>query len=195
MKDWIGNKASTFVTLGASNHVEHERQSHDYYATDPKALEKLLEVETFNKDVWECACGEGHLSEVLKSHGYNVYSSDIVKRSYVCETVDFLSNNKKWSGDIITNPPYKYAQEFVEKSLDSISLGHRVAMLLKIQFLEGQKRRKLFDKCPPKIVYVFSERMKCAMNGDFKNTGSSAVAYAWYIWAKGFNGEPTIRWL
>ena len=54
---------------GISN---QERETHDYYATDPKAVELLLNLETFNKNIWECACGEGHISNVLKANGYNV---------------------------------------------------------------------------------------------------------------------------
>ena len=195
MKDWTGNTKSTFVTLGASNHSDGERQVDDYYATDPNALEKLLEVEKFSKNVWECACGEGHLSKVLLSRGYEVKSSDIVKRSYECEILDFLESNISWHGDIITNPPYKFAQSFVEKALASINVGHKVVMFLKLQFLEGQQRRKMFEKFPPKYIYVFSKRTNCAKNGKFELYGSNAIAYAWYIWEKGFTGEPVIRWL
>ena len=68
-------------------------------------------------------------------------------------------------------------------------------MFLKLTFLEGQARRKLFEKYPPARIYVFSARVKCAKNGDFENIGSSAVAYAWFIWEKGFEGEPVIRWI
>ena len=32
------------------------------------------------------------------------------------------------------------------------------------------------------------------MNGDFDSIGSSATAYAWYIWEKGYKGFPEIRW-
>lgn len=66
MKDWKGNSNSVYKTLGASNHTDKERQSEDYYATTPKAAELLLELETFSKNIWECACGEGHLSKVFK---------------------------------------------------------------------------------------------------------------------------------
>ena len=72
MKDWTGNSNSIYKTLGASNHTEKERETNDYYATEPKALELLLDYEDFSHFVWECACGGGHLSEVLKSRGYNV---------------------------------------------------------------------------------------------------------------------------
>lgn len=197
MKDWTGNQNSVFKTLGASNHTLEERETNDYYATDPKALEILLEYEKFNHYVWECACGGGHLSKVLKAHGYNVKSSDIIHRGFEgTEIIDFLNVEKdvnSISRDIITNPPYKYAQEFIEKAL-SISMDSvKIAMFLKLTFLEGKARKKLFLANPPKKVYVFSSRIECAANGIFK--GSSAVAYAWFIWEKGFKGKPTIEWV
>ena len=71
----------------------------------------------------------------------------------------------------------------------------KVAMFLKLTFLEGQSRRSLFEKYPPKKVYVFSKRVICAKNGDFDSISSSAVAYAWFIWEKGFQGKPQIDWL
>ena len=90
-KDWTGNQNSIFKALGASNHTEKERQTDDYYATEPKAMELLLEVESFSPLVWECACGEGHLSKVLEKHGYKVISTDLIYRGYgEKESLDFL---------------------------------------------------------------------------------------------------------
>lgn len=63
LSDWTGNSKSVYATLAASNHSERERNKHDYYATDPKAIELLLAEEKFSPLVWECACGEGHLSK------------------------------------------------------------------------------------------------------------------------------------
>ncbi len=91
-KDWTGNRSSIFKTLGASNHTDKEREIDDYYATDPTAIDKLLTVETPNKRIWECACGEGHLSERLKSHGFEVYSTDVKERGYTLDGLqDFLT--------------------------------------------------------------------------------------------------------
>lgn len=201
MKDWIGNQNSIYKALGASNHTEEEREPNDYYATEPKAVELLLHEEVFCPHVWECACGEGHISEVLKKHSYRVKSSDLIDRGYEgTEIQDFLKVTKKdiendFSRDIITNPPYKYAKEFVEHALDISMDGTKVAMFLKLTFLESKSRKELFQKYPPIRIYVFSERVKCAKNGDFENTGSSAVAYAWFIWKKGFQGAPVIKWI
>lgn len=199
MRDWTGNAKSTFICNGASNHSDSERAEYDYYATEPKAASLLLEEEKFSETVWECACGEGHLSEEIKKHGYNVISTDIVKRGYDnMEIADFFDQWGNNEYDIITNPPYKYAKEFVEHALDISANGVKVAMFLKLTFLEGKKRKELFKKYPPKIIYVSSSRLQCAKNGDFntyKKGACTAVAYAWYVWEKGFKCDPIIKWI
>lgn len=196
-KDWTGNSNSIYKTLGASNHTDNERQNEDYYATTPTAAEMLLELETFSPNIWECACGEGHLSKVFKNAGHNVKSSDLMDRGFGEIGIDFLGINAEWNGDIITNPPYKFAHEFVEKALQIIPIGNKVAMFLKLQFMEGKGRKKLFLKNPPKTIYVSSSRLMCAKNAEFEKMvagGGSAVAYAWYVWEKGFTGTTELKW-
>lgn len=195
MKDWTGDTNSIFKTLGASSHAEDERQREDYYATDPIAAELLLNLETFDNNIWECACGEGHISKVLINAGYNVKSTDLIDRGFGDGVMDFLSmENQSYDGDIITNPPYKYALEFVNKSLSIIPKGNKVAMFLKLQFMETKGRKNLFLTTPPKTIHVSSSRILCAKNGEFNNRDSSAVAYAWYIWEKGYKGDTIIKW-
>lgn len=75
-KDWTGNKASVYKTLAASNHSSSEREKNDFYATDPKAIDLLLEKENFSDLIWEPACGQGHLSKRLEQNGYEVLSTD-----------------------------------------------------------------------------------------------------------------------
>lgn len=163
MTDWIGNSKSVFVCNGASNHTEEERQQDDYYATEPKAIHKLCAVERFSPTVWECACGGGHLVKALEDNGYQVMASDIVDRGCPNTNIlDFFAIKNRSPYDIITNPPYKYAKEFVEHALDIVDDGRKVAMFLKLTFLEGKARKALFEKNPPKRVWVFSERVMCA---------------------------------
>lgn len=71
-------------------------------------------------------------------------------------------------------------------------------MFLKLQFLEGKARKALFQKFPPKCIYVASGRLLCAKNGEFekmKAGGGSAVAYAWFVWQKGYTGETVVKWI
>ena len=196
-KDWKGNGNSIYKTLGASNHTEEEREVNDWYATDPIAAEWLLKLEAIKQNIWEPACGSGELSKVFEMSGHKVISSDLIDRGFGKAGIDFLNCNKVFDGDIITNPPYKFAQEFVEKGLEVVTEGSKVIMFLKLQFMEGKARKKLFEKYPPKTIWVSSSRITCAKNADFKkmkDAGGSAVAYAWYVWEKGFTGDTIVKW-
>ena len=195
MKDWTGNKKSTFTCLGASNHSNHEREVNDYYATEPKAAELLLEVEPDLRSIWECACGEGHLAKVFDRHNKLALATDLIFRGYGDGSRDFLKTYMFHYGDIVTNPPYKYAKEFVEQALSMVKEGRKVCMFLKLTFLEGKARKELFKKYPPQKIYVCSGRLKCALNGDFDATGQSAACYAWFVWEKGYQGETIVKWI
>lgn len=187
------NNTNVYTTMGASNHSREDRAENDLYTTPPDAVRALLEREQFAPQIWECASGLYHISNVLMEYGHNVFNSDIVDRGNNA-VIDFLNCDRSWHGDIITNPPYKIALPFARKALQVVDDGQKVAMLLRIQFLEGQERRKFFDKHPPKTVYVFSKRIRCSKDGKTP-AESSAVCFCWFVWEKGYNGEPVIKWL
>ena len=201
MNDWIGGYNSVFKCLGGRGHGQEEREVNDYYATDPMAVDYLVENNLLPDCIWECACGEGHLSRRLEEEGYDVYSSDLVDRGYGVSGVDFLKADEKPSDKIkciVTNPPYKYATEFVLHAIDILKPGDKIFMFLKTTFLEGRRRKEmLFDRFPPRTIYQFSGRVVCAKNGDFgkmKKIGS-AVAYAWYEWEIGSYGTTALKWI
>ena len=104
MKDWTGNKKSTFTCLGASNHCNHEREINDYYATDPFAAELLVIVEPFLSSIWECACGEGHLAKVFAKYNKLALASDLINRnryeSYL-RIIGSLLNDDRTPEDIL----------------------------------------------------------------------------------------------
>lgn len=190
----MGNSKSTFATLGATNHSEGEREKDDYYATEPVAVHELLRAETFSHTVLEPAVGGGHIAEVLKEHGYDVICSDIVDRGYKGTQVRNFFDYDKNEYDIITNPPFKWAAEFVEHALDISSDGVKVALLLRVQFLESMQRWELFKKYMPVRIYAFSKRISCCIGGDFsRNNG--ALMYCWFIWEKGKREKPVVDWL
>lgn len=173
------------------------REQNDYYATDPRAMSDLLCKERFNKKIWEPACGEGNLSEVLKAAGYDVFSTDLIDRGYQDQTMDFLQSDIKWEGDIITNPPFKYTTQFIQKGLESLEMGGKMAMFLKINYLSGKARYKeIYSKFPPYRVYVFTGRRACSKNnlpeGFKRNNG---MDYCWMIWEKGMIGPTELKWI
>ena len=200
-KDWTGGYHSVYKTLGASNHTLSERADGDYYATDPVAIDRLLRVFDLPQYVWECACGEGHLSKRLIESGRTVFSSDLADRGYGHVQMDFLGEGSVpdfYEGDvcILTNPPYRYATDFIEHSLPQ---GCPAAFLLKTTALEGKGRyERLFSKGYLHNVFQFTERLLCAKNGNFlrmREGGGSAVSYAWFVFRKEVCDAPRIGWV
>lgn len=206
-KDWKGNSNSIYKTLGASNHCKDEREENDFYATPPCATKTLIKyckennVDLFNKAILEPACGKGHIVDVLFEESQNIAAFDIIDRGYEHQkdTIDFLTykNDAGVNYNIITNPPYKFAKEFIEHSLDIVKPDSYVCMLLKITFLEGKGRYEMFKNNPPYKVLIFSNRVNCSKQGDFEKDSEygGAVGYAWYIWKKGYTGKPEIEWI
>ena len=206
MKDWTGNKKSVFATLGASNHSKQERETMDYYATEPKAIDLLAAKFDIPHRVWECACGGGSLSERLKERGHEVISTDIIDRGYegFNGECDFLSRlfHPKIEGDyaIVTNPPYKFVTEFVLTALDVLPDGCYLCLFLKTTALESRGRwEKIYRQTPPRYVFQCIDRILCAKNAEFedarKNLGAGAQAYAWFVWQKGWKGQTTLDWI
>lgn len=176
------------------------RVKHDYYATPPKSTKAILDEVNLNGSILEPACGEGHISEVIKSYypDNEIISTDLIDRGYGMGGIDFLNHDYKRKFDnIITNPPFKYMQEFTEKALELSN--DKVLMFGKIQFLESKRRKKFFDKNPPKYVYVFSERQNPLRNGQALDENgkewSSVMCFAWYVWEKEDTDETILRWI
>lgn len=183
------------LTINGISHTAI-REPNDYYATNPEAMEELLKRELFAPNIWEPACGEGNLSEVLKKQGYNVLSTDLIDRGYQDELLDFLTCERKFNGDIITNPPFKYTNEFILKALECVSMGGKVAMFLKLNYLSGKKRyRDIYSKVPPYRIYVFSGRTACSKNNTPEGFKNGAMDYAWFIWEKGMLGPTELKWI
>ena len=202
-------KMKSALMLGVNPNTE--REINDFYATDSYAMELVLPVLKclgLSENVWENACGAGNLSKVLTKNGYNVRNSDIVDRGYSnTEVIDFLSYTEPYhNGDILTNPPFKYAVDFIKKSMELLDEGHKAIFFLKLQFLETEKRKKLFAKYPPKYVIVHSERIFCAMNADFSRYAShyddkkgkwcgGTQCYCWFVFEKGYKGDSKLLWV
>lgn len=163
----------------------------DFYPTPAWATYALIDNERFTGDIWEPACGNGAMSEVLATTGNPVTSSDLYNRGYGEAGVDFLTAKRKAS-NIVTNPPYNSAEGFVEAGLSKAS--RKFALLLRLAFLEGANRqRTIFAKRPPSRVWIFSERITFYPAGAVQK-GSGTTAYAWFVWEKGATGGTELKW-
>jgi len=162
----------------------------DYYATPVEATDALLGVESFNGAIWECCCGTGHISKRLKEQGFDVESTDLVDRGFGQSGVDCLME-RDVRQNIITNPPFKLATQIARQS--QYLASHKIALLLKLSFLEGIERQGLFLDFPPARVWVFSKRVSLMKNGESYTGGMMALA--WFVWEKGLKQEPRVGWI
>ena len=171
-------------------------QPNEYYATHPTVTLDLLRVESFHHTLLEPACGGGFISKPLMDNGYDVLSTDIIDRGFGNGGIDFLLYEFEVGVyDIITNPPYSLFIPFLEKAIGICR--NKVAMLLPLSFITTKQRSKLYKKYPPHTVYVYEDRICIAKNGEFKKYSSviNPQQYAWFVWHKGFEGNPTIKWI
>jgi hypothetical protein len=170
------------------------RERDDFYPTPPKATEALLRVERFVGSIWEPACGDGAISKVLEAAGYDVQSSDLIDRGYGQPGVDFLLDYRTVATNIVTNPPFKHAEEFVRHALARTT--GKVAMLCRLAWLEGKARRDLFENSPLANVWVFSNRVPMLRGGDeMLKGGGGMIAFAWYVWNHAHEGRPQLGWV
>lgn len=163
----------------------------DFYPTPTWATYALMENEKFTGDIWESACGDGAMSEVL-AHYNNVRSSDLYDRGYGESGIDFRCTQSSCD-NVVTNPPFHSAEEFVHSATKLAD--RKFALLLRLAFLEGVSRQNtIFSKIPPSRVHVFSERITFYPKGA-KIKGSGTTAYAWFIWDKDHFGTTELKWL
>ena len=181
---------SSLLKITGANQLR-ERNQHDFYPTPSYAVQSLLDKEKFT-DVWECACGDGAICKVLNANNIKNIGTDLIDYGSGYQSgVDFLLEQKLLAPEIITNPPFSLALEFTEKALD---LGvKKLAILVRLQFLEGVKRGELFKVHPPKNIYVFSKRLSFNVSGEFQSGG--VMAFAWFVFGNNVKGSTTVSWI
>jgi len=163
----------------------------DFFPTPRWATHALVDNEPFRGDVWECACGDGSMSEVLEAGGNSVISSDLYNRGYGEIGHDFLDSSRR-APNIVTNPPYNAAEGFIRSGLERAS--DKFALLLRLAFLEGANRqRTIFSEAPPSRVWVFSERITFYPAGAERKS-SGTTAYAWFVWDKDAPSGTELKW-
>lgn len=170
--------------------VSNNRMPSDFYETPKFCVDDLLDRVEFEGSFWECACGTGNISDALTNRNKVVVSTDIKDYGYSYQTnvMDFLEWECKTDCNIITNPPFEKSYEF---TLHAINLtSKKVAMFNKLSFLEGQKRRKIFDLNYLENILVYSRRLNLK-----KTNAAGMMAFAWFVFNKDYKGKPSLDWI
>jgi hypothetical protein len=180
-------------SVGSGQH-SYKARGQDCYETPPEAVHALLKVEKLPHKIWEPCCGSGNIAGTLIQAGHAVSPTDLHEYGYGMPGVDFLqvkSADMFTAGAIVTNPPYQLAQQFVEKAIDlKIPL---VIMLLRLAFLESERRRRVLEFSGLARVHVFRNRLPMMHRKDWDGPkASSAIPFAWFVWERGYKGPTTI---
>jgi hypothetical protein len=164
----------------------------DLYETPAEAVHALLGVETIPSGaIWEPACGPGAIARVLRAAGHEVWATDLVDYESPDQDqsgIDFLMEHGSapyYIGSIITNPPFKLGDQFVRHAL---LLCPRVYMLLRLAFLESERRSAILESGFLRRVYVFRKRLPMMHRAGWTGPrASSAIPFAWFVFDRDWN--------
>lgn len=178
-----------------------ERDQHDWYIEPEECSRGLFAVEDFSGRVWDPACGIGRIVKSARSAGLAAFGTDVVSRGPLCERqMDFLFQSIDIGFDhIVSNPPFKYAEEFVQKAISSVPNGGKVGMLLPLVWVTGfSSKRDWLPSSPLKALLPISPRPSMppgavVMSGE--KVGNGTKDFAWLVWQRGYTGSCELRFL
>jgi hypothetical protein len=167
----------------------------DLYETPAVAVHALMRVEELPHYLWEPAAGRGAIVNILRATGHEVLASDLIdygdpthftRRDFLME---YALPNKCEA--IITNPPFKLADEFVRHAL--CSGVSRVYMLLRLAFYESERRSDILEDCGLARIHCFSKRLPMMHRAGWKGRkANSGMAFAWFVWDRKYKGPTMI---
>jgi len=167
----------------------------DLYESPPEAVRALLKVETLPHGLWEPSCGRGAIVRVLREAGHDVLATDL--HDYKSPDQDFSSFDFMQQRQlpyqaieaIIQNPPFGRANDFVRRSLELCPL---VYMLLRVQFLEGIRRKDILDRLAR--VHIFSNRLPMMHRDGWDGPkATSTQCFAWFVFSRYHRGPAQLH--
>ena len=183
---------------------ETKRAAFDWYQDPVEAIEALLAVERFAGASWDPCCGIGTIPKAMIAAGHRCHGTDVTFRGYTGaghSPKNFLTDEPVAGeiDNIVCNPPNKDPTRYVDRALGIAR--HKVACLLPLTFLEGEKRARWRLRTPLARIRTFSWRINMPP-GELLQAGKveakgGTKAFAWFIWEQGWQGPaheiPLIR--
>jgi hypothetical protein len=170
----------------------HAERGLDLYETPDVAVEALLRVEKIPPQIWEPAAGKGAIVRVLRGHGHAVIASDIYDYGGLDFVGDFLMQKHMPPNCdcILTNPPFQIAEPFVSRALE---LAPLVVMLLRLAFLESERRCHILEGRGLARVHVFRKRLPMMHRDQWAGRkANSGMAFGWFVWIRNYIGPTFI---
>lgn len=173
----------------------YTRAADDFYTEPASAVRALLSAEKFFGLTLDPACGKGTIPKAFAEYGRQAIGTDLVDRGFGVSPINYLDFGPDPAVvNIVTNPPYNLAEAFALKAIGEAQ--HKVAMLLRLAWLESRSRHLIiFKPHPPARVLVFTNRISCTPGNSTAEAKGGAVPYAWFIWNKDARGPTQLDWI
>lgn len=172
-----------------------EREQDDFYPTPPEPTLAFLAAEGERMAdfpaIWEPACGNGAMAELMKREGHNVICSDLVDRGYGATIRSFYDYREAPSKALVTNPPFQECHgdpAWVRHALENLGIEY-MALLLPLGWPGAKERSAIWAQRPPARIYLMRWRI------DFTGQGAPPMLNAWFVWDGPFKGNPELRML
>lgn len=173
------------------------RHPEDWYVEPEWCSRRLFEVEPFSGQILDPACGLGRIVEAADSAGHPAFGADIVRRSHWCAAeVNFLDTWPEFADNIVSNPPFGIADDFVKHALRVAE--RKVAMLLPTKWMNSAARGKWLETTPLRRVWLLSPRPSMPPGPVIAagiKPGNGTTDFAWFVWARGYDGRPEIMFM
>lgn len=169
----------------------YAREANDYYTEPRWAVDALLDVEQFAGITWDPSCGGGNIPKAFLDRGLHCWGSDIADRGFGTTGLSFFDAHNT-ADNIISNPPYGMIEAYLLRALEKTT--GKVALLARLAFLEGIKRRAMFRSTPLARVWVSSRRISMPPGGSDIEARGGSIAFAWFVFEHGHEGKPEIGW-
>ncbi|WP_347837732.1 hypothetical protein [uncultured Planktomarina sp.] len=187
-----------FKALGKKPKEERPRQPEDFERTPKEGTRAFLAAEGHHlkrfPHIWEAAAGDGAMSREIAAMGFPVVSSDLVDRGMGATIRDFYDFSEPLSPCLVTNPPYCEVNwtngkgRWITHAMEELGVEY-MALLLSWNWPGAAGLGQIWGKYPPKRVYLMRFRL------DFSGKGSPPQLNAWFVWERGFTGNPELLML
>jgi hypothetical protein len=185
---------------------DYARAAHDWYVGPRWCVEQLADAVDFaGHSIWDPCAGGGTIPNTFRDRGFTTYASDVVTRWDFGDGIHdatgecaplFVPPGVRLS--IVTNPPFKMAEQIARRML--ALADHRVCVLQQLSFLASAARYRLFTEFPPSDVLILSRRPSMPPGAMIAEMGAKAFKggttdFCWIVWTKSHDRETRMRWL
>lgn len=174
-----------------------EREVNNHYVEPHWVARRLFEVERFSGTIVDPCCGFGRIPIAARAVGHESYGMDLIDRGFDYLSVcNFLTSDIR-ADNYVFNPPFELGDQFALHALRLVS--RKVAMIFPTRRLNACHWIK---GTPLYRIYYLTPRPsmppgEVAKAHELKGTNPTGGKqdFCILVWLKGFEGEPSVRWL